>query len=89
MGYRVHQWSASDTGVRGRSSGIGRRKPEDEAAGKVWAAHAAEEIANWEVFLPTSTSSGGSSTTRARTPSRTCPSTAAVEQATYRSIVRA
>jgi hypothetical protein len=53
MGYRVHQWSASDSGVRGRSSGIGRRKPEDEAAGRVWAAHAAEEIANWEVFLPT------------------------------------
>ena len=53
LGYRVHQWSACDTGVRGRSSGIGRRKPEDEAAGKVWAAHAAEEIANWEVFLPT------------------------------------
>lgn len=53
LGYRVHQWSASDAGVRGRSSGIGRRKPEDETAGKVWAAHAAEEIANWEVFLPT------------------------------------
>ena len=52
LGYRVHQWSASDTGVQGRSSGIGRRKPEDEEAGRVWAAHAAEEIANWEVFLP-------------------------------------
>jgi hypothetical protein len=53
LGYRVHQWSASDNGVRGRSSGVGRRKPEDEAAGQVWAAHAAEEVANWEVFLPT------------------------------------
>jgi hypothetical protein len=53
LGYRVHQWSSSDTGVRGRSSGVGRRKPEDEEAGRVWAAHAAEEIANWEVFLPT------------------------------------
>jgi hypothetical protein len=53
LGYRVHQWSASDDGVVGRSSGIGRRKPEDEEAGRVWAAHAAEEIANWEVFLPT------------------------------------
>jgi hypothetical protein len=53
LGYRVHQWSASDGGVVGRSSGIGRRKPEDEEAGRVWAAHAAEEIANWEVFLPT------------------------------------
>ena len=40
-----------DSGVAGRSSGIGRRKPEDEEAGRVWAAHAAEEIANWEVFL--------------------------------------
>jgi len=52
MGYRVHQWSASDGGVVGRSSGIGRRKPEDAAAGKVWADHAAQEIGNWEVFLP-------------------------------------
>ncbi len=53
MGYRVHQWSRHDAGVSGRSSGIGRRKPEDAAAGKVWAAHAAQEIGNWEVFLPT------------------------------------
>ena len=53
LGYRVHRWSASDTGVRARSSGIGRRKAEGEAAGRVWAAHAAEEIANWEIFLPT------------------------------------
>lgn len=53
MGYRIHQWSASDNGVKGRSSAIGTRKPEDEAQGKVWAAHAATEIANWEVFLPT------------------------------------
>lgn len=53
MGYRVHQWSASDCGVVGRSSGIGRRKKEDEAAGKIWAAHAAQEIGNWERFLPT------------------------------------
>lgn len=52
MGYRVHQWSASDEGVRGRSSGIGRRKPEDAAAGRVWAAHAGQEIANWARFLP-------------------------------------
>jgi hypothetical protein len=53
VGYRVHQWSASDAGVIGRSSGIGRRKQEDAAAGKVWAAHAGQEIANWQVFLPT------------------------------------
>lgn len=52
LGYRVHQWSASDRGVVGRSSGIGRRKKEDAAAGKVWAAHAAQEIGNWERFLP-------------------------------------
>jgi hypothetical protein len=52
MGYRVHQWQASDEGVVGRSSGIGTRKPEDEAAGKVWAAHAGQEIANWAAFLP-------------------------------------
>jgi len=52
MGYRVHQWSASDLGVRGRSSGIGARRSEDEAAGKIWAAHAGQEIGNWEVFLP-------------------------------------
>lgn len=52
MGYRVHQWSGSAEGVRGRSSGIGRRKPEDAAAGQVWAAHAGQEIANWERFLP-------------------------------------
>ncbi len=53
MGYRVHQSSAAAGGVNGRSSGVGRRKPEDAVAGKVWAAHAAQEVANWEVFLPT------------------------------------
>lgn len=53
LGWRVHQWSAHDGGVRGRSSGIGHRKPEDEAAGRVWAAHAGQEIANWAAFLPT------------------------------------
>lgn len=52
MGYRVHQWSAADAGVRGRSSGIGARVPEGEAEGRVWAAHAGQEIANWAVFLP-------------------------------------
>ena len=77
LGYRVHQWSASDTGVVGRSSGIGRRKPEDQAAGEVWAAHAAEEIANWRSSSRPSTGCGESSTARARTRSRTCPSRAA------------
>ena len=52
MGYRIHQWEASDRGVKGRSSGIGTRKKEDAAAGKVWAAHASQEIGNWAVFLP-------------------------------------
>lgn len=52
LGYRIHQWEASDRGVRGRSSGIGHRRPEDAAAGKVWATHAAQEIGNWAVFLP-------------------------------------
>lgn len=52
MGYRIHQWQKSDEGVVGRSSGIGTRKKETEADGKVWAAHAGQEIANWGVFLP-------------------------------------
>ena len=52
MGYRIHQWERSDSGVIGKSSGIGLRKKESEADGKIWAAHCAEEIGNWEVFLP-------------------------------------
>jgi len=52
LGYRVHQWQGSDAGVIGRSSAIGTRRKETEADGKVWAAHAAQEIANWGVFLP-------------------------------------
>jgi len=52
MGYRVHQWQASDGGVIGSSSAIGTRKPETHAEGKIWAAHAGGEIANWQVFLP-------------------------------------
>jgi len=57
MGYRVHQWSDAGAGgpgsVRGRSSGIGVRVPENAQQGRVWAAHAGQEIANWAVFLPT------------------------------------
>lgn len=53
LGYRLHQWSPSDGGVTGKSTAIGARKPETEADGRVWAAHAAGEIGNWEVFLPT------------------------------------
>jgi hypothetical protein len=52
MGYRIHQWETTDYGVVGKSSGIGARKKETIADGKVWAAHCAEEIGNWEVFLP-------------------------------------
>jgi hypothetical protein len=51
-GYRIHQWQASDTGVVGRSTAIGTKRPENEEQGKVWAAHAGQEIANWGVFLP-------------------------------------
>lgn len=53
MGYRIHQWEKTDFGIKGKSSAIGILKAEDEAAGKVWAAHCAEEIANWQHFLPT------------------------------------
>ena len=52
MGYRVHQWQKSDGGVVGKSSAIGTRKPEGKEEGLVWAAHCAEEIGNWGVFLP-------------------------------------
>jgi hypothetical protein len=52
MGYRIHQWERRDFGVAGRSSGIGTRKKESIEDGKVWAAHCAEEVGNWAVFLP-------------------------------------
>lgn len=52
MGYRLHQWSKSDTGVIGRSSALPTRMPETVEQGKTWAAHCGEEIGNWEVFLP-------------------------------------
>lgn len=52
LGYRVHQWQASDQGVVGRSSGIGTRRKETVEDGKVWALHCAEEIGNWGAFLP-------------------------------------
>lgn len=53
MGYRLHQWQKTDYGVVGKSSAIGARRPENEEAGRIWAAHAAQEVANWAVFLPT------------------------------------
>jgi hypothetical protein len=52
MGYRMHQWSKSDSGVVGKSSALPTRIPETVEQGKVWAAHCGQEIGNWEVFLP-------------------------------------
>jgi hypothetical protein len=52
MGYRLHQWQDSVAGVIGKSSGIGTSVKEDEAQGKIWAAHCAQEIGNWSKFLP-------------------------------------
>lgn len=52
FGYRMHQWQKTDSGVVGKSSGIGTRKKETVEDGKVWAAHCAEEIGNWADFLP-------------------------------------
>jgi hypothetical protein len=52
MGYRIHQWQKTDYGVVGKSSAIGTRKKETVEDGKVWAAHCAEEVGNWGVFLP-------------------------------------
>ena len=52
LGYRVHQWQKTDAGVVGRSTAYGTRKKETEADGKLWAAHCAQEVGNWGVFLP-------------------------------------
>ena len=52
MGYRIHQWQKTDYGVVGKSSAIGTRKQETVEEGTVWAAHCAQEIGNWGVFLP-------------------------------------
>jgi hypothetical protein len=52
MGYRIHQWQCTDFGVVGKSSGIGTRIKETVEQGKVWAAHAIQEVGNWGVFLP-------------------------------------
>ena len=52
LGYRVHQWQKSDNGCVGMSSAV---EAKENAAddGLIWAAHANEEVGNWEVFLPT------------------------------------
>lgn len=52
MGYRLHQWTQTDRGVCGKSSALPTRVPETREQGAVWAAHCAEEIGNWQVFLP-------------------------------------
>lgn len=52
MGYRIHQAQPSDCGVVGRSSAIGTHRPETIEDGKIWAAHAGQEIGNWGRFLP-------------------------------------
>jgi hypothetical protein len=51
LAYRIHQWQKSDGGVIGMSSAVGV-KENDADDGMVWAAHATEEVGNWEVFLP-------------------------------------
>lgn len=52
FGYRVHQWEKTDFGVVGKSSAFGTKRKETVDDGKVWAAHCAQEIGNWGVFLP-------------------------------------
>jgi len=52
LGYRLHQWQSTDDGVVGMSSAI-EMTENDAGDGAIWADHAAEEVANWEVFLPT------------------------------------
>ena len=51
MLHRVHQWQKSDNGIVGMSSAI-EIEAADLSNGLVWAKHATEEIANWEIFLP-------------------------------------
>lgn len=53
MGYRIHQWEATNSGVIGCSSGIGILKKGSKEDGLIWAAHCREEIGNRGVFLPT------------------------------------
>lgn len=48
ISYRIHQWEATDNGVRGISTCIG----ETREKGLVWSRHADEEVGNWAEFLP-------------------------------------
>jgi hypothetical protein len=53
LAYRIHQWEATDAGVRGMSSAIpAAPDPMETERGLIWAKHAAEEVAHWQDFLP-------------------------------------
>ena len=55
VAYRIHQWTATDSGVQGRSSAV-PMQPEplevEKGRAMVWAKHAAEEVHYWGDFLP-------------------------------------
>jgi hypothetical protein len=52
LAYRIHQWQGSDSGCVGMSSAVETRENAADS-GMIWAAHATQEVGNWEVFLPT------------------------------------
>ncbi len=53
LAYRIHQWEATDAGVRGMSSAIPvQPDPMETERGLIWAKHAAEEVGYWKDFLP-------------------------------------
>lgn len=52
VGFRIHQWEATEGGVRGISTAIPTEAEPTERLRDVWAQHCAEEIGNFAVFLP-------------------------------------
>lgn len=52
MGYRVHQWQATDAGVIGRSTALPGTETDTAEEGLAWVDHCRQEIRNWGVFLP-------------------------------------
>jgi hypothetical protein len=53
VAYRIHQWEATDSGVRGRSSAVPMKaEPLETERGMIWAKHANEEVHYWGDFLP-------------------------------------
>jgi hypothetical protein len=53
IAYRVHQWEATDAGVRGRSSAIPMQaEPMELERGQIWAKHTSEEMRYLGEFLP-------------------------------------